>query len=72
MFERALLALLPLAPACRSGAVLRHASHVLVSFMHAWPAWRRRLAFERAQRAHNWCATPNGRPRGRCAPTVAH
>ena len=51
----------------RSGAVLRHASHVLAS----WPAWRRRLAFARGRRAQNWRASPNGCPRGRCAPTVA-
>ena len=47
--------------------MLRHASHVLVS----WPAWRCRLAFARGRRAQNWRASPNGRPRGRCAPTVA-
>ena len=48
--------------------MLRHASHVLVS----WPAWRRRLAFARGRRAQNWRASPNKRPRGRCAPAVAH
>ena len=47
--------------------MLRHASHVLAS----WPAWRRRLAFARGRRAQKCCATPNGRPRGRCAPTAA-
>ena len=51
----------------RSGAVLRHASHVLAS----WPAWRRRLAFARGRRAHKCRATPDGRSRGRCAPTAA-
>ena len=45
----------------------RHASHVLAS----WPAWCRRLAFARGRRAHNSRATPNGRSRGRCAPTAA-
>ena len=47
--------------------MLRHASHVLAS----WPAWRRRLAFARGRRAQKCRASPNGRPRGRCAPTVA-
>jgi hypothetical protein len=47
--------------------VPRHASHVLAS----WPAWCRRLAFARGRRAHNSRATPNGRSRGRCAPTAA-
>ena len=47
--------------------MLRHASHVLAS----WPAWRRRLASARGRRAQKCRASPNGRPRGRCAPTVA-
>eukprot|EP00966_Prymnesium_polylepis_P075808 1757684-Prymnesium_polylepis.1 len=64
MFERARLAPLPLvpgkAPCCAMPAT-------------CWPhpAWRRRLAFARGRRARKCRAAPNGRSRGRCAPTAA-
>eukprot|EP00966_Prymnesium_polylepis_P212306 4917888-Prymnesium_polylepis.1 len=65
MFERATDAVLALAPGQAPCCVMpatcwshgRHGAAGLLS--------------PRAQRAHNWRGTPNGRSRGGCAPTAA-
>eukprot|EP00966_Prymnesium_polylepis_P303387 7007623-Prymnesium_polylepis.1 len=72
MFERATDAVLGRSRQVRRRAA-RHASHVLASLIGiAWPAWRRAgllLRAGAALRRQNWRASPNGCPRGRCAPT---